>query len=151
LLTHVQPNVLYTVVLWVSIFVAVLFIALIFFTSKGDAMSSGGSVRTSYKGRTTTEDKIAKMTLSFAAGFVGLMLLLDFLSPRTAEEVSTGSGPARTPAPAPAQSNSGSEIPDSAKPAPNNTATPAPKLEEVEAPPFATGPDGKPVAPSGTP
>lgn len=144
-----QPNVLYTVVLWIAIFVAVLFIALIFFTSKGDAMSSGGSVRTSYKGRTTTEDKIAKMTLSFAAGFVGLMLLLDFLSPRTAEDLPSGAGPARTPAPA--QSNSGSEIPNTARPAPNNTATPAPKLEEVEAPPFATGPDGKPVAPSGTP
>ncbi len=146
-----QPNILYTIVLWVSILVAVLFIALIFFTSKGDAMSSGGSVRTSYKGRTTTEDKIAKMTLSFAAGFVGLMLLLDFLSPRTAADLPIGGGPARTPAPASSQSNSGSEIPDTARPAPSNPATPAPKLEEVEAPPFATGPDGKPVAPSGTP
>lgn len=129
-----SQTILYNIVVWIAILVAILFIALIFFTSKGDAMSSGGSVRTSYKGRTTTEDKIAKMTLSFAALFVGLMLLLDFISPRGDGRIAPSAG--QTPPPVPA--NTGSEIPESAtRPAPANSAVPAPKLEPVEAPPFA--------------
>ena len=62
--------------------VAFAFVFLIFFTSKGDAMSSGGSIRTTFKGRATFDDQIAKVTLYCAGAFVFLMVLLNFLSPK---------------------------------------------------------------------
>lgn len=65
-----------------AIIVAIVFIGLIYFTSKGDAMSSGGSVRTSFKGRATFDDQISRVTMILGGAFVVLMILLDVLAPK---------------------------------------------------------------------
>jgi preprotein translocase subunit SecG len=49
-------------------------------TSKGDAMSGGGSVRTNFKGRATVDDQIARLTGFLALGFVVAMLIADVLA-----------------------------------------------------------------------
>jgi protein translocase SecG subunit len=68
----------YNVLLGVAVFVAVIFIAIIYITGKGDAMSSGGgSIRTSFKGKASVEDQIAKVTYIIAAVFMVLMIALD--------------------------------------------------------------------------
>lgn len=63
-----------------SCLVSLFFIALVYFTGKGDAMSGGtGSVRTTFKGKASIEDQISKLTLSMGIAFMALMLGLDIL------------------------------------------------------------------------
>jgi len=70
----------YNVILGIAVLVAVVFIAVIYITGKGDAMSSGGgSIRTSFKGKASIEDQIAKVTYIIAAIFMVLMLALDIV------------------------------------------------------------------------
>lgn len=73
-------NTLYNVLLVLSVLVAVLFAGLVFVTGKGDAMSGGGGVRTTYKGKASIEDKISQMTLILGISFMALMLFLDIIS-----------------------------------------------------------------------
>ena len=73
-------NVLYWVLLTVAIVVAIVFSGLILFTGKGDAMSGGGSVRTSFKGKASFDDQISRWTLYLGVGFMALMLGIDMLS-----------------------------------------------------------------------
>jgi preprotein translocase subunit SecG len=69
------------VILGIAILVALFFVALIYFTGKGDAMSSGGGgIRTTFKGKSNFEDQVSKMTLILGISFIGLMLILDWLS-----------------------------------------------------------------------
>lgn len=75
-------SVIYNVILGVAVFMAITFTLLILVTSKGDAMSGGGQIRTTFKGRATVEDQIAKLTLGLAGGFIVLMLTLDFIASR---------------------------------------------------------------------
>lgn len=70
----------YNVILVLSVIVALTFAALVFLTGKGDAMSGGGGVRTTYKGKASIEDKISQMTLYLGITFMALMLVLDVLS-----------------------------------------------------------------------
>lgn len=70
----------YTVLLVVAILVAVLFALLVFITGKGDAMSGGGGVRTTFKGRATFEDQMSKITLYLGISFMVLMVVLDVIS-----------------------------------------------------------------------
>lgn len=67
----------YKIVLGISILVALLFSLLIFVTGKGDAMSGGTSVRTTFKGKASFDDIISKLTLILGISFMALMLLLD--------------------------------------------------------------------------
>ncbi len=69
----------YNVILGITLLVALTLILLIQFTSKGDAMSGGGNVRTTFKGRATVDDQIAKMTIYLVGGFLALMITLDIL------------------------------------------------------------------------
>lgn len=70
----------YYVLLGLAVAVSLLFSLLIFFTGKGDAMSGGsGSIRTTFKGRATFDDTVSKLTMYLGAGFIALMLLLDWL------------------------------------------------------------------------
>ena len=62
--------------------VAVVFALLVFVTGKGDAMSGGGSIRTTYKGKASIDDLISRMTLYLGIGFMALMLGLDVLGNR---------------------------------------------------------------------
>jgi preprotein translocase subunit SecG len=72
----------YYVVLTLGLIVAVLFSALVFLTGKGDAMSGGGGVRTTYKGKANFDDFISRWTLGLGIGFMVLMLLIDVLGNR---------------------------------------------------------------------
>jgi protein translocase SecG subunit len=65
--------------------VAFLFALLVFATGKGDAMSGGGSVRTSFKGKAGFEDFMSRIILILGGLFMGLTLLLDVLSNRLPE------------------------------------------------------------------
>lgn len=80
----------YNVLLILGFIVALLFILLVFFTSKGDAMSGGGQIRTTFKGRATIDDKISRMTLMFAGAFIVIMIVLDVLSTRVSSITTIG-------------------------------------------------------------
>lgn len=70
---------LYYVLLGLAVFIAVVFIGTVFLTGKGDAMSGGGSVRTTFKGRATFDDQMFKITVGLAGGFMVLMIVLDMI------------------------------------------------------------------------
>jgi protein translocase SecG subunit len=71
--------VLYNVALIIGIVVAVLFSVLVLITGKGDAMSGGGSVRTTFKGKASFDDFMSKWTLILGISFMALMLIIDVL------------------------------------------------------------------------
>ena len=70
---------LYTIFIVLAMIVAVVFSALVFLTGKGDAMSGGSSVRTTFKGKASFDDFMSKMTLYLGIGFMLLMLVIDIL------------------------------------------------------------------------
>jgi preprotein translocase subunit SecG len=72
-------KIFYDIVLGLGIFVALLFSALVLATGKGDAMSGGGGIRTTYKGKASFDDHISKWTLILGASFMALMLAIDIL------------------------------------------------------------------------
>ena len=74
----------YNFLLGLALLIAIVFIALILITSKGDAMSGGGAVRTTFKGRATVDDQIAKVNMYLAASFVVTMIALDYFANRVA-------------------------------------------------------------------
>ncbi len=69
----------YNIILGIGILVAILFSALVLLTGKGDAMSGGSSVRTSFKGKASFDDQMSVMTLGLGIGFMVLMLAVDVL------------------------------------------------------------------------
>lgn len=71
----------YNVLLVVAFLMSVVIVAIVFF-SKGDAMSGGSSIRTTFKGKASFEDKLSRYTLYFGLSFMALMLILDFLATR---------------------------------------------------------------------
>jgi protein translocase SecG subunit len=75
-------QIFYYILLGVAILVAILFAATVFLTGKGDAMSGGGGVRTTYKGKAGFEDFISRLTFILGISFMGLMLLLDIVGSR---------------------------------------------------------------------
>jgi preprotein translocase subunit SecG len=72
-------QVAYNVLLAIGLIVAVVFSVLIYLTGKGDAMSGGSSVRTSFKGKASFDDFVSKMTLILGISFMVLMLIIDSL------------------------------------------------------------------------
>lgn len=94
-------NVLYTILLVVGLIVALLFALLVFFTGKGDAMSGGGSVRTTFKGKASFDDIMSRMTLYLGISFMAIMLGLDVLSNHIEKAPAPDAAPAET---TPAQS-----------------------------------------------
>jgi protein translocase SecG subunit len=72
-------QILYNILLGVAILVAFLFALLVFVTGKGDAMSGGGSIRTTFKGKAGFEDFMSRIILVLGGLFMGLTLLLDVL------------------------------------------------------------------------
>lgn len=73
---------LFFVLLGLAVLIALIFVGLVIVTGKGDAMSGGGGVRTTYKGRATIEDMISRMTLGLGIGFMAIMFILDVISHR---------------------------------------------------------------------
>lgn len=70
----------YNVCLVIAVIVAVLFTGLVFITGKGDAMSGGGSIRTTFKGKASFDDLMSRLTLGLGIAFMALMILIDGLS-----------------------------------------------------------------------
>lgn len=75
-------DVAFTILFYFSLVVALVFAALIFLTSKGDAMSGGSNVRTTFKGKAGFDDFVSKLVIGLGAGFMALMIVLDVLSSR---------------------------------------------------------------------
>lgn len=67
----------YLVFLVLGILVAVPFIAIVLITGKGDAMSGGGGVRTTFRGKASFDDIMSRWTLILGASFMLLMILVD--------------------------------------------------------------------------
>lgn len=72
----------YNVFLGIAVFVAIVFTLLIFFTSKGDAMSGGSGIRTTYKGKAGFDDFVSKLIVGSAALFGAILIVLDVLAAR---------------------------------------------------------------------
>jgi protein translocase SecG subunit len=70
---------LYIISIILGIIVAVVFSALVFLTGKGDAMSGGSSVRTSFKGKASFDDFMSRVTLYMGVTFMALMLVIDVI------------------------------------------------------------------------
>jgi protein translocase SecG subunit len=75
-------NTVYSVMLGLGLFVAVVYVLLVLITGKGDAMSGGNSVRTTFKGKASFEDRMSQVTFGLAVCFMFLMLALDFVQQR---------------------------------------------------------------------
>ena len=72
----------YNILLILGFVVATLFSALVFFTGKGDAMSGGGGVRTTFKGKAGFDDYMSRACLYFGLSFMVIMLTLDVIASR---------------------------------------------------------------------
>ena len=66
----------------IAVLVAALFGALVLVTGKGDAMSGGSSVRTTFKGKASFEDHMSRWTLILGVSFLALMVLIDAIGNR---------------------------------------------------------------------
>ncbi len=73
-------DIAYKIFLGISILVAFLFTMLVFLTGKGDAMSGGGGIRTTYRGKAGFDDFVSRLVLILGAAFMALMILLDWMS-----------------------------------------------------------------------
>ena len=75
----------YNILLGVAVFVAIVFTGIVFLTGKGDAMSGGaGSIRTTFKGKASFDDKMSQITLILGGSFMALMIILDVLAHKLA-------------------------------------------------------------------
>ncbi|BBO23343.1 MAG: hypothetical protein HND43_00700 [Armatimonadetes bacterium] len=75
-------DVVYRIGIAIAIIVAALFAVLVFVTGKGDAMSGGSGIRTTFRGKANFEDLMSRIILGLGISFMALMLLLDFISGR---------------------------------------------------------------------
>lgn len=71
--------VVYNILFGLAIAVAAIFALLVFATGKGDAMSGGGSVRTTFKGKASIDDLISRLTLGLGIAFMVLTIVLDIV------------------------------------------------------------------------
>jgi preprotein translocase subunit SecG len=71
--------------MWIGLLVGVIFSLLVFFTGKGDAMSGGGAVRTTFKGKASFDDVMSKWTLILGISFIVLMLVIDVIGNQLAK------------------------------------------------------------------
>jgi preprotein translocase subunit SecG len=72
-------HIFYSAVLYLGLVISAIFTALVLITGKGDAMSGGGSVRTTFKGKASFDDIMSKWTLYTGITLMGLVLLTDVL------------------------------------------------------------------------
>jgi len=67
----------YNLFLVLGVLFAIPFIALVMLTGKGDAMSGGGGVRTTFRGKASFDDIMSRYTLILGAAFMALMVVID--------------------------------------------------------------------------
>ena len=124
-----------SLVLVLAVLAAVVFSVLVLITGKGDAMSGGGSVRTTYKGKATFDDIISRATLYTGIAFMVLVLCYQVLNrPSTSVKVPTSSAPASTPVEANIPVAPATNVPATNTPAPNTAAPSAPATNTPAAP-----------------
>lgn len=71
--------VVFRILLGVAVVVAIALIGIIFVTGKGDSMSGGSGVRTTFRGKATYEELIARNILFGGLGFMALLVICDVL------------------------------------------------------------------------
>jgi preprotein translocase subunit SecG len=76
----------YNIAIGAALLVALVFSALVILTGKGDAMSGGGSVRTTFKGKAGFDDIMSKWTLILGITFLALMVVIDAISNRVLQQ-----------------------------------------------------------------
>jgi preprotein translocase subunit SecG len=72
----------YNILIGIALLVALVFSVLVLITGKGDAMSGGGSIRTTFKGKASFDDYMSRMTMILGVAFFALMLIIDGVSNR---------------------------------------------------------------------
>jgi len=77
----------YNLLLILGFIVAGLFSMIVLFTGKGDAMSGGGSVRTTFKGKASFDDIMSRIAFGFGIAFMAITLLLNAVSSRYADQI----------------------------------------------------------------
>ena len=102
----------------VAIITAVVFALLVFLTGKGDAMSGGSSVRTSFKGKASFDDFVSKLTFILGIAFMALMIGIDVINTRTGVK-SGASTTMEKQMPPPGSTTPGGKVPE------NKPETPA--------------------------
>jgi preprotein translocase subunit SecG len=75
-------EILYKICVALAVVVTLLFSALVLLTGKGDAMSGGGSIRTSFKGKASFDDYMSRATLILGISFFALMIIIDAMGNR---------------------------------------------------------------------
>ncbi len=80
-------QIVYNVLIGLGLVVALMFSALVLLTGKGDAMSGGGGVRTTFKGKASFDDIMSRWTLFLGISFMGLMLVIDIIGTHIAKQV----------------------------------------------------------------
>jgi preprotein translocase subunit SecG len=70
------------ILLVLGVIVAVLFSGLVFLTGKGDAMSGGSGVRTTFKGKASFDDYMSRLVLILGSAFLIIMLAMDVIAQR---------------------------------------------------------------------
>jgi protein translocase SecG subunit len=75
-------NTLYQILMVLGVIVAVLFAGLVFLTGKGDAMSGGSGVRTTFKGKASFDDYMSRLVLILGSAFLVIMLAMDVIAQR---------------------------------------------------------------------
>ncbi|HCE00347.1 MAG TPA: hypothetical protein DER07_04835 [Armatimonadetes bacterium] len=75
-------NTLYQILMVLGVIVAVLFSGLVFLTGKGDAMSGGSGVRTTFKGKASFDDYMSRLVLILGSAFLVIMLAMDVIAQR---------------------------------------------------------------------
>jgi preprotein translocase subunit SecG len=72
--------IVYNILLVLGFFVAIVFTTLVLFTGKGDAMSGGTSVRTSFKGKASFDDLMSNILLGLGISFMAIAFLINIIS-----------------------------------------------------------------------
>lgn len=75
--------VIYNILLVLGVIVAVGFSGLVFLTGKGDAMSGGSGVRTTFKGKASFDDYMSRLVLILGLSFLLIMLAMDVIAQRS--------------------------------------------------------------------
>jgi preprotein translocase subunit SecG len=69
----------YNIFLFLAIVVAIMFTLIVLLMGKGDAMSGGGGVRTTFKGKAGFDDFVSRLTIILGGSFMVLMIVLDIV------------------------------------------------------------------------
>jgi preprotein translocase subunit SecG len=73
---------LYYSLIGVGLLIALMFSLLVLLTGKADAMSGGGGIRTTYKGKASFDDIMSRWTLILGISFMAVTLIIAVIGNR---------------------------------------------------------------------